>query len=58
MRIAVGLIGLIALLHAGWGKAYRWGLYEVEDHVRFGGSQQFELARYGELHNFIDTLSR
>jgi len=32
MRIVLGLLGLLALLHAAWGKGlYRWGWYEFED---------------------------
>ena len=30
-RIGLGLIGLVMLLHAMWGKVYRWGFYDFED---------------------------
>ena len=30
-RMGLGLIGLALLLHAMWGKVYRWGFYDFED---------------------------
>jgi hypothetical protein len=32
IRIVLGIIGLLALVRAAWGKGhFRWGLYEFED---------------------------
>jgi hypothetical protein len=32
MRIVMGLVGMLALFLAAWGKGvYRWGFYECED---------------------------
>jgi len=31
MRIALGVLGFFMLIHAAWGKNFRFGLYEFDD---------------------------
>ena len=31
MRIGLGTLGFLMLLHAAWGKRFRWGLYDFDD---------------------------
>jgi hypothetical protein len=62
MRIGLGIVGLLMLIHAACGKRFRYGLYDVDDdsdiELERRTGRMFEAIMGDGVHHRSDVVQR